>query len=399
MLKLPVFRHEKCPVTEFTDRNNLYITGDFIYPRSVSHPDFFFRQPITPGGQHFRYIEQPLNPKKAELLSTPSFLNNYFNDRGFNISLPTPLINQKGTTLFVCAGVQVLDNIIHQEAPVPLKPLFVAQPVLRTQFIDNICEGTSTSFINVSTCHLNGSQEQHYQYLQTWLDLFVQLGLNKDDFSFKNKPYQQQWGDKIINSQKMFIIYDGLEIGDASYIQDLPQKTRPNLTLSDIGFGLERIKWILQGGSYFDILGDGRVSHEITGDVAACSHTLSLLAGEGLKPSNKEHGYRFRLFSKKLVNNALGEHLISQEQAKKYYNYWEKWTKLVSPLNQSIESLAQENTRNFNRLLLDKLSTHCPDVELNINQPTDMLIKQLKGTSVKSDYLTVVLGELKYSHD
>lgn len=391
-------RNESDPLAKFVDGNNLYINGDFIYPRSVSKPDFSFRQTIVPNGRHFRYIEQPLNPKKAELLSTPDFLNNHFKKRGFSVNAPIPLINKNGTTLFVCAGVQVLDSVIHNETPIPSEPIYVAQPVLRTQFIDIISEGTSTSFINASTCQLNIGRNEHYQYLQTWIDLFIDLGLNKDDFSFKTKPYEQQWGDKTVKSEKMFIVYDGLEIGDASYVQDLPQQTRPNLTLSDIGFGLERVKWILQGGSYFDVLGNGRVSKSVTGEIAVCSHTLALLAGEGLKPSNKEQGYRFRLFSKKLVASALGEHPGSQEQSNSYYKYWEKWTKLVSPQDQSMQSVAQENTRNFNRILLDRLCERCPDVGLDINQPTATIIKRLKGTSVDPDYLTKVLGELKYSY-
>lgn len=398
MLKLPMFRHETDPLSKFVDGNNLYFNGDFIYPRSVASPDFSFRQPIVPNGRHFRYIERPLDPIKAELLSTPDFLDNHFKSRGFIVNAPIPLINKNGTTLFVCAGVQVLDDVIHKETPIPPDPVYVSQPVLRTQFIDIIGEGTSTSFINASTCQLNIGRTEHYQYLQTWIDLFVDLGLNKDDFSFKTKPYEQQWGDKTVRSEKMFIVYDGLEIGDASYVEDLPQQTRPNLTLSDIGFGLERVKWILQGGSYFDVLGDGRVSKKISGEIAACSHTLSLLAGEGLKPSNKEQGYRFRLFSKKLVTSALGEHPISQEQSLAYYNYWKKWIKLVYTEDQSMQSIAQENTRNFNRILLDRLCERCSDVGLDINQPTAIIIKRLKGTSVEPDYLTKVLGELKYSY-
>jgi len=392
-------KNESGPLYKFVEQNGLCFNGEFIYPRSAANPDFSFREPITPNGRHFRFIESPINPRGAELLSTPDFLNRYFAQKGFKVVSPIPLLNENGTTLFTCAGVQILDPIIHQEGPIPQEPTFVAQPVLRTQFIDNIEEGSSTSFINVSTCQLNISRQEHFQHLQAWIDLFIQLGLREADLYFKTKPYEQRWGDKTVKSEKIFIVYDGLEIGDASYVEDLPQNGRPNLSLSDIGFGLERIKWVMQGGSYFDALGSGRVASSIDGVSAVCSHTLSLLSGEGLKPSNKAQGYRFRLFSKKLVSNTLGGHLGTQEQVRDYYKYWERWTSLLMTEDQAIQAVAQENARNFNRILLDRLCERHPDVGLDINLPTAVILKRLKGTSVKPDYLNQVLYELKYDNE
>jgi len=49
--------------------------------------------------------------------------------------------------------------------------------------------------------------------------------------------------------------------------------------------------------------------------------------------------------------------------------------------------------------LLDKLSEKCPDVGLEINQPTSVILKRLKGTSVKPDYLSQVLNDLKYQNE
>ncbi len=391
-------RNELDPLTKFVENNSLCLNGEFIYPRTVSNPDFSFREPITHDGRHFRFLESPIDQKGAELLSTPDFFNQFFTKNGFDVISPIPLVNKNGTTLFICAGVQILDSVIHQEAPIPQKPSFVAQPVLRTQFIDYIGEGTSTSFINVSTCQLNLSRQEHFQHLQTWVDLFLQLGLKETDLYFKIKPYEQRWGDKVVKSEKIFIIYDGLEIGDSSYVENLPQKGRRNLSLSDIGFGLERIKWIMQGGSYFDVLGNGRVSDNIDRVSAVCTHTLSLLAGEGLKPSNKEQGYRFRLFSKKLVSDILGNHLETNEQVRSYYDYWKIWTNLSLSVDQALHAVTQENTRNFNRNLLDKLCEKYPDVGLDINLPTTVILKRLKGTSVKPDYLSQVLYELKYQN-
>jgi len=394
-----MFRGETDPLAKFVSQNRLCRNGDFIYPRTDLSPELSFRQPIISSERRFRFIEQPVNPKGAELLSSPDFLSQHFADNGHTVVAPLPLINRGGTTLFVCAGVQILDPIIHQEAPIPSDPVFVAQPVLRTQFIDCVGEGTSTSFINVSTCQINVDQGEHFRCLQTWIDLFVRLGLNKDDFYFKTKPYEQQWGDRVVKGEKMFIVYDGLEIGDASYVPNLPQKNRTDLSLSDIGFGLERIKWIMQGGSYFEALGEGLVVTGIDEVAIACCHTLSLLAGEGLRPSNKSQGYRFRLFSKKLVTATLGVHPVVLEQIGSYYDYWKKWNNLPESKDWVLQAIAQENTRNFNRVLLNKLSEEYSDVGLDINQATAVILKRLKGTSVRPDHLIQTLNELQYQNE
>ncbi|OGY41588.1 MAG: hypothetical protein A2Y82_01190 [Candidatus Buchananbacteria bacterium RBG_13_36_9] len=49
--------------------------------------------------------------------------------------------------------------------------------------------------------------------------------------------------------------------------------------------------------------------------------------------------------------------------------------------------IKKENERNFNRELLDLLKLKYADVDIDINQSTEKVLKLLRGTSVDKDYL------------
>lgn len=100
-------RNELDALVKFVEKNSLCFNGEFVYPRSVSNPDFSFREPIALDGKHFRFIESPVNPNGTELLLTPDFLNQYFAKNGFNVVSPIPLLNKNGTTLFILPNLKL----------------------------------------------------------------------------------------------------------------------------------------------------------------------------------------------------------------------------------------------------------------------------------------------------
>lgn len=286
----------------------------------------------------YTFQENPENPEGIEL-ENPEFLNSFFESKGYGVTKPKSIINKGGTTLFISAGVQVLDDVVFNEKKVPEKKIFVSQPVFRTQYMDQVGEGFSTTFINIASEIVNPSVANHFDAINDWVCLLEKLGLKKEKITLKTREKEPQWGDKKFKDFILMIYYDGLEIGDANYIYDIPQKTRDPLKISDIGFGLERIKWILKGGSYFN-------EREIKDPrVFDYCKTIALLTGSGLKPSNKEHGYRLRQLSKRLIDSDKKfDELIPV--LKYYYNYWKKWTYLTMPESGAIEVANTENKRN-----------------------------------------------------
>ena len=363
-----------------TEHRKLHNIGSFLIHANADPEKVTFRKKINESDGQFNFVDFPVNPENSELLSQREVLNDYFRDNEFIIAEPVSVINGDRDTIFTTAGVQSLSRYIHNEDSLPLLPVFIAQPVMRTQFLDVISEGSSINFINAATIGFNRTPEQHIASLNVWMDLFKKLGFRDELFAYKVKEFSQYWGDKQIIGEKIFIIYDGLEIGDASYVDSVDQNTRQPISLSDIGFGLERIRWILSGGSYFDIQAkssDNLLSNEAK---VYCS-SLSLLASEGLEPSNKGAGYRFRLLSKRLVKDLGINHECVEAYLESCYDYWGQWTGTPCCKQDAINTIKKENARNFNRLVLDELSSYLvkKGQGINVNVPTDIFIKRLKG--------------------
>lgn len=330
-----------------------------------------------------------------ENLKTPEFLKSFFEKSEFKNIPSKSIVNESGSTLFISAGAQVLDPIIHDEKEIFAEKIYIAQPVFRTQFIPKINEGVSSSFINIATEMVNKTPEEHFRALDQWMELLNILGLNKENIILKSIERYDKWGKRKFLQKILKIYYGDLEIGDALYI-DMPQNSRENILISDIGFGLDRIKWLLSADkSYFQAIApDSEAFLNLDNKTIDYTRTLSLLAGFGVKPSNNEHGYRFRQLSKLLVKTNLGKKINLNNLIKLWYNDWQKWTNFPTSEEDIEKIINMENERNLNREILDILKEDYPDVDININQSTDKIIKLLKGTSVDEKYLQEVLEKL-----
>lgn len=378
------------------EHRKLRSIGSFLTHANADPEKITFRKNVDESEGQFNFVDFPVNSENGELLGQREVLNKYFRDNDFIIAEPVSVINGNKETIFTTAGVQSLSCYIHDEDHLPSSPIFIAQPVMRTQFLDVIDEGSSINFINVATVGFNQTPEQHIASLDIWMDLFKKLGFRDELFAYKVKEFSRYWGDKQIIGEKVFIIYDGLEIGDASYVDNIDQKTRQPISLSDIGFGLERIRWILSGGSYFDIQVKGP-GNLLSKEAQVYCSSLSLLASEGLEPSNKGAGYRFRLLSKRLVKDLGINHECVEAYIESCYDYWKHWAGTPCSKEDAINMIKKENTRNFNRLLLDELSSYLvkEGQGINVNVPTDIFVKRLKGTCLAEhiDNALISLGE------
>jgi repressor of nif and glnA expression len=83
--------------------------------------------------------------------------------------------------------------VIHDEEGVPEK-FFVAQPVLRTQFLPTVSEGSLTSFNNISTVMVNRGYEEHVDAIRLWLNMLEEKGFDENDISVKVSRNKNRWG-------------------------------------------------------------------------------------------------------------------------------------------------------------------------------------------------------------
>lgn len=279
----------------------------------------------------------------------------YFDDRGYDCLPPHNIVNNNDT-VFITAGIQPLIKYYQGQILLPNRKLFIPQPVIRTQYMNSIGEGSALSFVNVTSAQFNHSLSEHDMMVKDWYNFFYQLGLKKSNFETQTDIYEDDWGKNLhVEGIRTFHYYDGLEIGDTTYFTKINDDFQ-NLeidSMSDLGFGLERLRWQLNGGSYYDLY---EKNVEISLEVKAYLSAIALLTVNKVKPSNKNSGYRVRLFSKKLVQ-LLGirdlnfyEHLYLNE----CLEYWKNWQQTCDAVDENV--IMNELVRNGNRYILDVLS-------------------------------------------
>ena len=329
---------------------------------------------------NFEFLDDDRKEKTISLHDTNVAFRNYFLENGFSSHSAKSILNENGTTLFTSAGVQVLDNCILRNGEAPTDSIIVSQPSLRTQYADSIGEGNSLSFVNICTETANATPEVHFQNLDKWLGFLSKLGVYVGDLTLHKRNLVQKWGEMTVQSDIVAIFYKGLEIGDGNYNYGFNPEPSSIKTVSDFGFGLERLTWILRKGSYFDAIGP--LTESLNGDnkVQEIVKTVALLASSGLTPSNKDKGYRFRLFTKKLVELSFPKHLQLSHLIDHYHKYWNDFVNLPVESNSASESVQGEYDRNYNLQLNKVLLTN---VDANCN--TEQFLLNLLSSGVKRD--------------
>lgn len=312
-------------------------------------------------------------------------LKKYFLDRNYNCITPYQIVNNNDT-VFLTAGIQPILADFRTAKIEDTRKIYLSQPVIRTQFANSISEGSSIAFINSTTAGFNISEKEHNILVSDWIGLFYELGMKPENMEIRNKSYEREWGDLLVSSRKTFYYYNNIELGDTTFFTKVT-KDGQNIgidTMSDVGFGLERIRWCLSNESYFNLYSD---SKEIKTEVKAYLSVIALLTVNGVKPSNKNSGYRVRLFSKKLVGILDGIELTND--LKKYLceciKYWKEWQEVNKEID--INVIKNEYIRNCNRYIIDKLINEGYEniSGININISREEFKKRILSSGVEPE--------------
>lgn len=296
---------------------------------------FFLKSSISPSksictrGKCFSkessFMEFPKRKKVFSPVDVIAIIEKHFTSLGFNSVPSRNISNSDGHTDLIIAGVQMFDDIIHQNKEVREEKMFVAQPSVRMQFQEHVQsqEGISTSFVNVCTEKMGGGFDNHLEAVDHWCGVLSKLGLHMNDLVIIMRTSEKDWGTGPFVAIELFFVYGGLELGDAAYLL-IPQASRGPLPISDIGFGLERIVWAMnKTESYFDVITPWTFDGQR--EMFDSCRTLALLAISGVKASNKGPGLQFRRFAKTLSEKYYGEDIF--QIVLHYFDYWERFTK------------------------------------------------------------------------
>ncbi|MEI6237956.1 MAG: hypothetical protein WCP15_00285 [bacterium] len=337
------------------------------------------------------FVDEKEGGIDSKILESPNGLNQYFEDNGFKSIKPISIVKKDGTTLYVSSGVQILDLVIHEESDIPENKIFIAQPVVRTQFIDSVKDNVSTSFINLSTESVNGDANDHFNSVIKWFSFMKLLGISSGEITVIEKSTSQRWGKRKFDNLVLKFLYKGLEIGDAIYIPAMPQDTRSPISISDIGFGIERLNSVVNDVLYFNaIVKDDPEMINLSKKILDYIRTLTLICSSGVEPSNSDHGYRFRLFAKRIVPEILGLGIDVSKLVTFFFNEWNKWCNLQTDVDHTISIIGKELDRNLNRLILDEVNKTHRLIGIEINRSTEQFWTALRNSGVSEDEVSLL---------
>ena len=280
-------------------------------------------------------------------------LNNYFKSKGYTYIKPYSIVNNNDT-VFITSGIQPILSDYRESKLENEKKLYVPQPVIRTKILGKVEDGISIAFINPTLASFNISEEEYKRTVKDFIDLLYENGLSKDNIGMKNKNYERLWGDLLVTGRKTFYYYKDIELGDSTFFTSITKdgKSIGIDTMSDLGFGLERLRWCVNDDSYFNLYTD---KTNLSNEVKVYLSTLALLTVNDVYPSNKNAGYRTRMFSKRLVEILNGNLLVKEQEdyLLECINYWKDWQSRED--NIDISMLKNEHVRNCNRHFIDQL--------------------------------------------
>ncbi len=318
-------------------------------------------------------------------------VSNFFEQNGYVIEKPHCVGNNKDT-VFISAGIQpLLKKYRNMLLPSDTK-IFIPQPVIRSQYINDLCEGTSLAFVNATSSIINNSEEEYISMVKDWYDFLCNVGLRKNEIITNSDYYVDKWGDIYLEGKRTFYYYNNVEIGDSTFFTKVKcdNENIPIESMCDLGFGLERIRWAVSQKSYYDLFSDSLM---IPSKIKALLSAISLLSVNDIKPSNKNMGYRARLFSKKLVEFLEGRDLNKNEinYLKECIIYWRDWQ---SSFIGNIEDITKEYVRNGNRFLINRLSdlgyTNLPNIDINLSR--EEFLNRLNSSGFNKEIVKKVGG-------
>ncbi len=346
------------------------------------------------------FVDRPASKDvlNTESLGKPEELQKYF--PGIKLVDPDSVCRPTGdTTFFTSAGFQHLETLMRENTEVDGQSFLISQPVIRSQFMDKVKEGTSSSFINFSIESVGANPSEFITLSNQFIELLEGLNINKEDVRFQIESKQDKWGGKKFTKTVWTTYIDGVEVGEGVYIHDYPITQEVKVPIADIGFGIERVNWVIGAEKhYFSEFSDyyDKADEDTVASVIDPIRTMVLIAGEGIKPSSHDQGYRLRQLSKRFVQRNLVTNFHLDELVIRSSKFWEQWGyRPTLDGEELLDVIRVENERNYNGLFLETLQREeGSQIYVDINQPTSKFFNQLEF-SLPKQMIDTVTKKLK----
>jgi len=279
----------------------------------------------------FNFLDKPSKKNLPSFQKIIQEINSFFLDNNYDSKVENNIcLDQKiKDTFIIGAGIQYFREYFWNDKNLIKGKYFIPQPVIRMKSLNNIGEGITSSFVNISTVDLETSFEKHLYHLENWFNLISKLGLYVGDFNLEVIPKKRYAKNKKGNWNKtdgfsLSINYFNLNVGDAGFIK-IPTK-RQELCVSDIGFGLERLLWSLyKTPSYFDIIGPKSETKYLRFKLVDSIRSATLLVMSNLSKENIDSYNQFKKFIK--IGSQYYGSFDTMKLIQHYYIFWSNFIK------------------------------------------------------------------------
>ena len=228
-----------------------------------------------------------------------------FAEHGIPQVPPLPLRWNRETD-FTISAVQALDPYLKQRLPYSYRQGYLPQPVIRfTGKRDNsgqLADGFLTAFVNVSCVLPVRDLSEHAQILDTWLTVLSRLGLHARHLEIHGATIPWQRGE--VKGITLCLTHGGLEIGD---IVLLWNASSPWLMATDLGSGLERLRWAITRIAW-PLVVHGSLTERADPAVLDSIRAATLIVANGIQPSDRGPGSALKRLTRSIpaASAALG---------------------------------------------------------------------------------------------
>ena len=308
---------------------------------------------------------------------------------------PDPVLRPFGdTTFFTSAGIQHLETKLYDTDKIG-KGFCIYQPCIRTQYMDDIKEGSSTAFTNFSATHLDANQDLFIDQTRKFLSFLLAKGITREQIKLSLEiEKQKQWGKREFSITDFSVFIDDTEVGVINFMHNFPFSEEKKIDICEVGIGLDRLNWKLGieknyfsgfNGLYNDIC--LALSQDECAKIIDPIRTATLITMLGIRPSLKNHGYRTRLLSKRFVSRRANKPVDEKELIHNSYLWWEKQgIQSKFPLKEVQDIISKENKRNENDLLRKKLQEKLQiKTKLDINEEPELFIAKIQRSMPKKE--------------
>lgn len=302
---------------------------------------------------------------------------------------PDRVLRPEGdTTIFTSAGIQHLETLECDKINLESEKFKIAQPVVRSQFMDKIKEGYSTAFIDEAVTQLGVSDEDFFSMCKQMVIDSLNHDADIQKYYLTIETQDDRWGQKKFTKLVVTLYYDGNEVSEGVYIDKFSKIDGQIVSVAETTYSAERFNWIHRENRdqpYF--IGFEEFYHSDNKDDVARIidpvRTATLMLMQGVVPSHKDPGFRLRQLIKRFVERNAEASFSEDRLLDLSYDFWlgNNVEGIVDKVGVR-ELLKKEMTRVQNVHIVGRVERDTgKKIKVDVNLSTDEFIKRIYSSS------------------